>query len=139
MAATTTASAFSFQTWNSGPFSVDRGPGREPGTVILRFRGPFTLRDVYSSLPTMTWSKMLELESAPGEEPPAKNILDLSGCTYVDSSGLGLIASHFVHCQKKGVRMIACGMCPRVREVFKLTRMDTVIPHAATIEEAEAV
>ena len=136
--AASTASAFSFQTWNSGPFSMDRGPGKEPGTVVLRFHGPFTLRDVYSCLPTMTWNKMLEMAPEPGEQAPVKNILDLSDCTYVDSSGLGLIAKHFAHCQKIGVRMITCGMRPRVQEVFRITKMDTVIPHTATIDEAEA-
>jgi anti-anti-sigma factor len=133
-----TASAFAFQTWNSGPFSIERGQGKVPGTVILRLQGPFTMRDAYSNLPTMTLNKMFELEPAPGEEPPVKNILDLTQCTFMDSSGLGMIATHHVRCQKKGVRMIACGMCPRVQQVFKITRMDTVIPIAASVEEAEA-
>ena len=32
---------FSWQTWNSGPFSIERKPGSKPGTVILCFHGPF--------------------------------------------------------------------------------------------------
>jgi anti-anti-sigma factor len=132
-----TASAFSWQTWNSGPFSVERGPGKQPGTVILRFRGPLTLRDVYSCLPTATWNKMLELEPGPGEQPPAKNILDMTDCTYMDSSGLGLIVTHHVHCQKRGVKLILAAISPRVREVMKITRVDKVLSVAATVEEAE--
>jgi anti-sigma B factor antagonist len=127
----------SWQTWNSGPFSIERKPGSTPGTVILCFRGPFTMRDAYSSLPTMTLKQVLELEPAPGEDPPVKNILDLTGCPYMDSSGLGIIVSHMVHCNKKGMKMIAAGMTPRVREVFKLTRVDAVVPIAASVEEAE--
>jgi len=130
--------SFSWQTWNSGPFSIERKPGKAPGTVILSFRGPFTLRDAYSSLPTMTLKQVLELEPAPGEDPPVKNILDLTACPYMDSSGLGIIVSHHVHCQKKGVKVIAAGMTPRVREVFKLTRVDSVVRIAASVEEAEA-
>ena len=101
---------FSWQTWNSGPFSIERKPGSKPGTVILCFHGPFTLRDAYSSLPTMSLKQVLELEPAPGEAPPVKNILDLTGCPYMDSSGLGIIVSHMVHCNKKGMKMIAAGM-----------------------------
>ena len=101
---------FSWQTWNSGPFSIERKPGSKPGTVILCFHGPFTLRDAYSSLPTMSLKQVLELEPAPGEEPPVKNILDLTGCPYMDSSGLGIIVSHMVHCNKKGMKMIAAGV-----------------------------
>lgn len=131
-------STFSWQTWNSSPFSIERKPGSTPGTVILCFHGPFTMRDVYSTLPPTTLSKVLELEPAEGEAAPVKNILDLTGCPYMDSSGLGMIVSHHVHCQKKGVKMIAVGMTPRVREVFKLTKVDCVVPIAASVEEAEA-
>ena len=132
------AATFAWQTWNSGPFTIERRPGKTPGTVILRFRGPFTVRDVYSSLPTMELTQMLELEIAPGEEPVVKNILDLSECTFMDSSGLGMMARHHVHCQKKGIRMIVAAMTPRVRQLFQLTKMDCVIAIAATVEEAEA-
>jgi len=130
-------SSFGWQTWNSGPFSIERKPGQAPGTVILCFRGPFTMRDEHSNLPTMTLSKMLELEAAPGEPQPVKNVLDLTGCPNMDSSGVGMVVSHYVHCQKKGVKMIAAGMTPRVREVFKLTRVDSLVPIAASVEEAE--
>lgn len=137
MATPSASSAFGWQTWNSGPFSIDRGPGKEPGTVILRFHGPFTVRDAYSSLPTMTLSKMLELEASPGEEPPKKNILDLTECTSMDSSGLGMVASHYAHCKRKGVKMMCAAMTPRVRQLFHLTKLDAVIPIAASMEEAE--
>jgi len=132
-------STFSWQTWNSRPFSIERKPGSNPGTVILCFLGPFTTRDAYSNLPPLALKKILELEPEEGEAQPVKNILDLTQCPYMDSSGLGIIVAHMVHCQKKGMKMIAAGMTPRVREVFKLTRMDSVIPIAASVEEAEAI
>ncbi|MGO8758097.1 MAG: STAS domain-containing protein [Terracidiphilus sp.] len=133
-----TASAFGWQTWNSGPFRIERGPGKAPGTLILRFRGPFTLRDVYSSLPTMEFTKMLDLEPAPGEQPPIKNILDMTECTFVDSSGLGMLVTHHVRCEKRGVRLIAAGLNHHVRELFHLTKIDTLIAIAESVEEAEA-
>jgi anti-sigma B factor antagonist len=129
----------SWQQWNSGPFSIERKPGSKPGTVILCFHGPFTTRDVYSNLPTMTLKQILELEPAPGEDPFVKNILDLSGCPYMDSSGLGIIVSHMVHCKKKGITMIAACMTPRVREVFRLTKVDNVVPIATSMEVAETL
>jgi anti-anti-sigma factor len=126
-----------WQTWNSGPFSIERKLGKAPGTVILAFRGPFTTRDAYSSMPTMSLQQVLELEPQPGEDPPVLNILDLSGCPFMDSSGLGIIVSHMVHCKKKGIKMIAACMTPRVREVFRLTKVDCVVPIATTMEIAE--
>lgn len=130
-------SSFGFQTWNSSKFNIERKPGKEAGTVILCFSGPFTMRDVYSSLPTMELSRILALEPAPGECCPTKNILDLSNCPYMDSTGLGMIVTHHVRCQNKGIKVVAAAMSPRVREVFKLTRVDGVVPIAATVEEAE--
>jgi len=126
-----------WQTWNSGPFSIERKPGKSPDTVILRFCGPFTIRDAYSSLPPGELNRILGLEPAPGEAPPKLNILDLTTCPYMDSSGLGIIATHYVRCQKQGLRMIAVGLSPKVRDVFRITKMDKVIPIAATVEEAE--
>ncbi len=134
MAATAT---ISWQTWNSGPFSMERKPGR-PGTVIHSFRGPFTVRDAYSCMEPRTLNKMLDLEPVPGEAPTGKSVLDLTGCTMMDSSGLGLIATHLARCQRQGVKLIAVGMSPRVKQVFQITKMDTVIPMAATMDEAES-
>ena len=128
---------FSFQTWNSIPFTIERKLGKTPGTVILRFCGPFTTRDAYSVMPPLALKKMLELEPEPGEEPLTKNILDLASCPYMDSSGVGMIVSHFVHCQKKGVKMIAVGLSAKVKDVFRITKVDSVIPLAATVEDAD--
>jgi anti-sigma B factor antagonist len=129
---------FAWQTWNSAPFNIERKPGKSPGTVILHFSGPFTLRDAYSSLPPTALNQMLELETPPGEEPPKLNILDLTDCPFMDSSGLGIIVAHYVRCQRKGVRLIAAGLSPKVRDVFRITKVDAIIPIATTVEEAEA-
>ncbi len=129
---------FAWQTWNSAPFSIERKQGKAPGTVILRFCGPFTVRDAYTALPPLKLNQVLALEQEPGEEPLARNILDMTACPYMDSSGLGIIATHYVRCQKRGISMIAAGLSPKVRDVLRITKMDSVIPTAASVEEAEA-
>jgi len=131
------APTFSWQTWNSGPFSMERKPGK-PGTVIHCFRGPFTVRDAYSCMDPKTLNKMLDLEAAPGDPPTTKSILDLTACTSMDSSGLGQIATHLVRCRRQNVKLIAAGLSPRVKQVFQITNMDSVIPMVATVEEAES-
>lgn len=127
-----------WQTWNSGPFSIERKQGNAPGTVVLRLSGPFTTRDVYTCLPPTALKNILEMESAPDGAPTEKHILDLSSCPYMDSSGVGMVAMHFVHCRRKGIKMVAVNPSARVREVLKITKMDSIIPMAATMEEAEA-
>ena len=128
---------FGWQTWNSAPFKIERKRGKTPGTVIMRLSGPLTVRDVYTALSPMELNKVIDMRTEPGEEPPVKYILDLTDCPFVDSSGLGMVATQYVRCRRNGIKMIAVGASPRVREVLKITRMDSVIPMVATMEEAE--
>lgn len=128
---------FSWQTWNSAPFSIERKQGTTPGTLILSFHGPFTVRDAYSRFDPQTISNMLSIEPAPGDASTRICILDLTDCPTMDSSGLGLIVTHHVRCQKKGVVLIAAAMGPRVRQLFNLTKVDTLFPIATSLEIAE--
>jgi anti-anti-sigma factor len=109
------------------PLTIDRKEGNAAGAVIFHLNGPLTLRNMFD------FQSMLR-----GGEPPAVTIIDLTGVPYMDSTGMGMIVNHFVRCQSKGARLIAAGVNSRVLELFKLTKVDTVIPIAATVEEAEA-
>jgi anti-anti-sigma factor len=125
------------QIWKSTPFTIERKKGRAPGTVIFRFCGPFTARDMFSNVAPIAIHNMLHFQSMPGEEPPALNILDLTDVPYMDSTGLGRIVSHYVHCRDRNIRMIVAGAGPRVLELFRMTRVDSVLPMSVTVEEAE--
>jgi anti-anti-sigma factor len=120
-----------------GPFAIERKAGKAPGTVIFHFSGTFTARDMYTALPPASLEGMLAFLSTPGEEPPALNILDLTDVPYMDSSGLATIVRQYVRCKGRGIAFIAAGASPRVVELLKLTRLDGVIPMAATLEEAD--
>jgi anti-anti-sigma factor len=123
-------------TWKSTPFTIERDDSKAPGTLIFRLRGPFTARDMFGKLAPTTLDNLLNLESTSSAQPASLNILDLTNVPYMDSAGLGRIVRHYVHCRSKGVRMIAIGASPRVLEIFKMTKVDAIIPMAATIEEA---
>ena len=125
------------QLWKGTPFSIQRKAGKAPGTVIFSLCGPFTARDMYGSLTPVGLRNMLNFQSAPAEELPLVNILDLTGVPYMDSAGLGIVVGHYVSCQRKGIRLIAAGVSPRVRELFKMTKVDTTIPMTATVDEAD--
>jgi anti-anti-sigma factor len=125
------------QLWKGTPFSIERKAGETSGTVIFRLRGPFTARDIYGSLTPVGLRNMLDFQSTPGEEPPVVNILDLTDVPYMDSAGLGIVVGHYVRCQRKGIRLIAAGVSPRFRELFKMTKVDATIPTTATVDEAD--
>lgn len=127
-----------WQSFNSAPFRIGRSKGKAPGTVILTLSGPFTVRDVYTSLPPLALNQMLDLPPQPGEEPTTKNILDLTACPYMDSSGVGMVVTHHVRCQRRGIKLIGCGLSPRVYQVFRMTKVDSLFPIVATLEEADS-
>jgi anti-anti-sigma factor len=126
------------QIWQSTPFTIERRQGKAPGTVIFRLSGPFTARDMFGTLTPIALHNILSFQSTQSsEDMPTLNILDLTAVPYMDSTGLGRIVSHLVHCNGKNIRMIAAGATPRVLELFRMTKVDTVIPLAATLEEAD--
>ena len=55
----------------------------------------------------------------------------------MDSIGLGLIVSHYVRCQGRGVRLVLAGVSPRVLQPFEMTKVDGFFPRIATVEEAD--
>lgn len=127
----------SAQLWKATPFTIERKEGKAPGTVIFRFCGPFTARDMFGTVAPITINNMLSFQSMLSEELPTLSILDLTDVPYMDSAGLGKIVSHYVHCRGKGVRMIAAGASLRVLELFRMTKVNSIIPMSVTVEEAD--
>ncbi len=126
------------QTSNRLPLSCEREAGKAPGTFIFRFSGPFTARTVFATQSPDAVSSIFDLQSmSPSGEPPALIIFNLTDVPYMDSAGLGMVVRHYARYHDKGVRFIAAGMTPRVRELFELTKVDTIIPIVDTLQEAE--
>ena len=132
------------QIWKSSKFTIERNQGKGPGTVIFRFTGPFTARDMHGALSPNKLRNTFESESeAPGDPHglpvPTLHILDLTEVPYMDSAGLGLIVSHYVRCQGRGVHLVAAGVTPRVLQLLEMTKVDEFFPRTATVEEAERI
>ncbi len=64
-------------------------------------------------------------------------ILNLEQVQFVDSSGLGAIVAS-MKMLGKGRKLALAGMTPTVDKVFRLTRMDSVFPIYASLDEAVA-
>lgn len=120
------------QIWKGSTFRIERT--QDNTTVIFRFSGPFTARDMYSALTPAALRKLFE--SDPPNPIPTDTIFDLSQVPYMDSCGLGLIVGHFVRCQNKGIRFSAAGITPRVLELFKTTKILGLFPFTASTGQA---
>jgi anti-anti-sigma factor len=125
------------QIWKPTPFSIEQTEGNAPSTVIFRLSGPFTARDMYGSLTPLALQNMLDFQWMPEEQQPTVNIIDLTDVPYMDSTGLGMIVTHYVRCQRKGITLTVAKLTPRVLELFRMTKVDSIIPIAATVEEVD--
>ena len=126
------------QTSNRAHLDCERKPGKTPGTVIFHFSGPFTARTVFASQSPDAVDTLFDLQSMLSSgEPPSVIVFDLSNVPYMDSAGLGMVMRYYARFRDKGLRFIAAGMTPRVLELFKLTKVDTVLPLTATLAEAD--
>jgi len=120
------------------PFTFERIEGKAPGTVIFRFGGPFTAREMYKTVAPVVLQHLFDFQSVPNEQLPTLNILDLTDVPYMDSTGLGTVVRHYVRCQGKGIKFFVAGSSARVLELFKITKVDGVLPLAASVADAEA-
>ncbi len=109
------------------PLTIDLRQGSGPDTLIFVLNGPLTLRN------------MFELQSQLRNVAPARlTIFDLAGVPYMDSAGMGLVMNHYVHCQTRGSKLVVVAANSRVMDLFRVTKVETVLALAASIEEAEA-
>jgi anti-anti-sigma factor len=111
---------------NDTPLTLELRESGASGTRIFRLAGPLTLHNLF------------EFQAALRNEPqPRTTVLDLSAVPYMDSAGMGAIINYYVHCQKNGAALVVAGVSSRVMELFKMTRVDTVIPLRDSLEGGE--
>jgi anti-anti-sigma factor len=123
------------QIWKSTRFTIECSPGKAAGTVLFRLTGPFTARDMYTCLSPDALRNTFE--STPDTVQAAVHIFDLTQVPYLDSAGLGMMVSHYVRCQRQGIRLITAGVSPRVLQLLQLTKVGNLFPMTATLEEAD--
>jgi anti-sigma B factor antagonist len=104
---------------------IVRAVGASKDTTILRVHGPLTLQTLF------------DFQTAIRQPDIGNTIIDLSNVPYIDSAGLGAILSHWVHTQRTGSKFAVVGICQRVQVLFNLTKVNSVLPCFAMIEEAE--
>ena len=65
-------------------------------------------------------------------------LVDMTGVTFCDSTGLNIAAAVRRHAQAKNCPVAFFGFNQRVRKVFRVTGMDQFVPTYATLADAAA-
>ena len=67
-----------------------------------------------------------------------KFVLDITTLDYVDSSGIGMLVSCLTNVKKAGGELKLAGANPRIRRIFAMTGVDTIMPMFDTLADATA-
>lgn len=73
------------------------------------------------------------LESA--QKTTGSLLVDLSGVSYMDSSGVGTMVYVKRQVERDGRRLVLVGLQPRVRSVLEITHLDKFFTIAQSIDE----
>jgi anti-sigma B factor antagonist len=99
-----------------------------PGVTVIELSGHLTLGKESGRIEGAVLTAL--------NEGAQRLVIDLSQVGYVDSSGIGVIAYCFGKISQKGAHGAVAGAKGMVMDVFKLTRLDTVIPCFPDVDAA---
>lgn len=63
-------------------------------------------------------------------------VIDLAGVTHLDSTGIGYLVAAMNHSMAAEGQMPMAAATPKIREAFRLTRLDSVFQFFNTVDEA---
>ena len=106
-------------------FQFEALPGRRESTRIYRLTGPLVL------------NTMFDLQNELQKEHHALTVFDISGVPYMDSAGLGVLMNCHVSASRREQKVVIAGASSRILDLFKITRVDSVLALVPTVEEAE--
>lgn len=71
------------------------------------------------------------------EKGRARNlVLNMSGLSFMDSSGIGVILGRYNFIKKTGGKIAVCNLKPQVRKVFHTAGLSSIIKEYGSEEEA---
>ena len=69
-------------------------------------------------------------------ERPGMIVIDLSGVSYMDSSGVATLVEALQQCRTSDTSLTLCALQDRVRSIFEIARLDMVFTIADSVENA---
>jgi anti-sigma B factor antagonist len=94
------------------------------GVTVIRLRGPLTMKDLFA------------FQDSARSEAAGPILIDLAEVPYIDSTGLGALLGVMASCERNGRRFGITGACDRVRTLFEITHVDTLIPSFESVTTA---
>ncbi len=99
-----------------------------PGTAVLSLTGRVMLGEESEQIGKLI-GRLLESGTR-------MFVIDLSGVTHIDSTGIGRFIAGFNQVLPAGGKLLMAGATGQVRDAFAVTRLDTVFEFYAGLDEA---
>ncbi len=102
----------------------------EPGILVVELSGRISLGRESAHMEDVVLKAIAD--------GTRKIVLDITGVHHIDSSGIGIMAMCFGKLTNLGGKLCVAGAHGVVQTIFHMTHLDSVIPFAATVDEAVA-
>jgi anti-anti-sigma factor len=103
---------------------LEQVPGGQNGELVARLNGKLALETVSSFIQSMR------------QEPATHLVLDMSGVSFMDSSGVGALVSLYVSRKHAGKTIALARLTPQGNAVLQVSGLLKLIPSFPTVEEA---
>ena len=92
--------------------------------LVIRLNGKLSLETVHNFIQTLR------------PEPAAHLVLDMSGVSFLDSAGVGALASLFVHRRHGGQLFALAALTQQGNAVLQVAGLTKLLPNFPTVEAA---
>ena len=106
---------------------IIKGVEEKDGAVIISLAGEIDMK-----CSSELRAKFMELFKS----RPAVLIVDMTEVEFMDSSGLAILVEALKWCRQNDSKLKLVGMVQTVRNVFEISRLDSIFQICDTIEEA---
>jgi anti-sigma B factor antagonist len=100
----------------------------EPDITVFSFAGKIVMGPDSLSIENMVTDLLAKNQK--------KIIFDLSRVFFLDSTGMGVIASCYSKARRADGALRVAGVANRVRDLFRITRLDNVLGFYASVTDA---
>lgn len=66
-------------------------------------------------------------------------IVNIEKTSYMDSSGIGVLFKMFAEAKERKVRFLVCGARGMVASLFELSKMNSILPRAESVQSARVL
>jgi anti-sigma B factor antagonist len=91
--------------------------------------GPFTrVLDLTGEISSLSSNELTEAYNQAIQGHIRAVIFNFTGVSYMNSFGIGMLVMLIIRARREGIHFVGYGLNDHFRNIFKLTRLDEVIP-----------